>query len=129
MSDRDDLAELIADYPADTEKRDAADAVIAAGWRPPARKIQTVAELDELQPADALLESGKGERNDLAAVIRDNRGNVFARDMHNLEEEVAHGRPAGWWETGTGRDDRDSTTMTFPVTVLLVPAAEVNCGG
>ncbi|MGW0637396.1 hypothetical protein [Nocardia salmonicida] len=129
MSDRDDLAELIADYTADSEKRDAADAVIAAGWRPPARKIETAAELDELQPADALLESGKGERNDLAAVIRDSRGNVFARDMHNLEEEVAHGRPAGWWETGTGRDDRDSTTMTFPVTVLLVPAAEVNCGG
>ncbi|KQY32270.1 MULTISPECIES: hypothetical protein [Nocardia] len=89
--------------------------MIAAGWRPPARKIETAAELDELQPANALLDSGKCERNDLAAVIRDDRGNVFTRDMHNPEEEVAHGRPAGWWETGTSRDDRDSTTMTFPV--------------
>ncbi|WP_410875712.1 hypothetical protein [Nocardia sp. A7] len=130
MNDRDALIGIIeACTPRPVpESRKMATNILAAGWRPPARMISTAAELDELQSAAALLDSGRGERSELAAVIRDARGFVYSRDMHNLEEEVVHGRPAGWWEAGTSRDDRDSTTMTFPVTVLLDPTEEADHG-
>ncbi|MFD3594345.1 hypothetical protein ACFWU5_16600 [Nocardia sp. NPDC058640] len=104
--------------------RGVVDLVLAAGWRPPTRKIETADELDVLQPAQALLDANMDGRNDLAAVIRDDRGRVYTRDMDNLADELDKGRPAGWWETGTDRDDRDSHTMAYPVTVLLNPTEE-----
>ena len=126
-SDRDALVELV--LPIDWSGGSAgsiADAVIAAGWRPPARRIETPAELDALQPAQALLDTSMDGRNDLAAVIRDGRGRVFTRDMDNLDTEVVHGRPVGWWETGTDVD-YDSSAMTYPVTVLYVPTEALAC--
>lgn len=58
---RDDLADLIETEltyppmgdPGDTER--VADAVIAAGWRPPARVIETVEELDALPDGSIIL--------------------------------------------------------------------------
>ncbi|MEU3011087.1 hypothetical protein [Nocardia asteroides] len=49
-SDRETLAEIIdaASFQAPSYSADAADAVIAAGWRPPAREITDPAELDKL---------------------------------------------------------------------------------
>ena len=41
---RDQLAELVLNR----DEWDAADAILAAGWRPPARTVSTVEELDAL---------------------------------------------------------------------------------
>ena len=55
MSARDKLAEIISDAENCTDEEgswalpeDVADAVVAAGWRPPAREITTVEELEAL---------------------------------------------------------------------------------
>lgn len=55
MSVRDKLAEIISDAENCTDEEgswalpeDVADAVVAAGWRPPAREITTVEELEAL---------------------------------------------------------------------------------
>ena len=62
MSDttpRDQLAQIIYDtlngkYGDFTMPDDAADAIIAAGWRPPARTVTTVEQLDALPKGTAI---------------------------------------------------------------------------
>jgi hypothetical protein len=97
------------------------------GWRPAARIIETPAELDALHPAHAIVAADQEGRNDLAAVIETADGDVLTRDMLNLPDEIATGRHAGWWESGRERDDIDSSTVAFPVTVLREPK-ELNTG-
>lgn len=66
-SDRDQLAAILRghsmpsgepDFPAD-EYECCADAVIAAGWRPPTRVITTVDDLDALPVAAVILAGGQ----------------------------------------------------------------------
>ena len=63
MSVRDKLAEIISDAENCTDEEgswalpeDVADAVVAAGWRPPMRMIETVEELDALLPRTMILD-------------------------------------------------------------------------
>ncbi|MFJ4653793.1 hypothetical protein ACIP5Y_21210 [Nocardia sp. NPDC088792] len=98
-----------------------ADAVFHAGWRPPARRIETFDELNALQPVAAIcadLDEGNRPRS---VVIRDADGSILERDVDNAYDEMAEDRHAGWWATGTGRDDIDSTEVTLPATVLWHP--------
>ena len=75
-SDRDILADLIDahSFQAPSYSADAADAVIAAGWRPPPQVITTAEELDALPiGATILLERGVvaqavGGEEDIAAL-------------------------------------------------------------
>jgi hypothetical protein len=53
MSDRDTLASVIESVPGVYDSEQVADAVIAAGWRPPARVIETAEDLD--LPAGTLI--------------------------------------------------------------------------
>jgi len=91
------------------------------GWRPPARVVTTAEEMDALQPAQDVIDSGRSGANCWAAVICDAQGQVLTRDVDNLGDEVNQGRHAGWWLTGHTRDDIDSSTLTYPVTVLYAP--------
>ena len=63
MSARDKLAEIISDAENCTDEEgswalpeDVADAVVAAGWRPPMRVISTVEELEALLPRTMILD-------------------------------------------------------------------------
>ncbi|WP_454199536.1 hypothetical protein [Nocardia sp. Marseille-Q1738] len=98
-----------------------AGAAVQAGWRPPAQAIETAEELDALQSAQGLVDDERCGHVASAAVIRDADGDVYARDVDNVLDEVREGRHAGWWQIGTGRDDIDSSTLTYPVTVLWTP--------
>lgn len=100
MNARDDLADLIGDTwnampsPADHVWHILADGILAAGWRPPARTIDTAEELDALP---------------IGAVIRDGEGEVF--------EQWATGdwQAVGSLDTG---ESRLPSEAVFPVTVL-----------
>ena len=100
-----------------------AERLVAQGWRPPVQVIETVEELDALQPRSDILEywencHGRPE----AVVVRDAKGFTFERDTErgniDFEERCVH---ALWWEMGTDRDDVDSTKLNLPVTVLWSP--------
>lgn len=104
MSARDDLAELIGDTwnampsPADHVWHILADEILAAGFRAPARKIDTVEELDALP---------------YGTVIRDSDGDVC--------EAIGCGGSRGmrWIETGWS-DERGSAALST-ATVLWEP--------
>lgn len=62
MSDRDELAKIIYDvldpqYGDFCTPIDAADAIIAAGWRPPARTVTTVEEAKALRDGTLIVDS------------------------------------------------------------------------
>ena len=96
MSDttpRDQLAQIInehmeADYAM-------ADAIIAAGWRPPARTVTTVEELDAL-PKESVVRNA--ERTELCEKWHDNK----------------------WWEMGN-EYSFNSDGVALPATVLYEP--------
>ncbi|MEU2013074.1 hypothetical protein [Nocardia sp. NPDC019302] len=104
-----------------SNEHEVAEAILAAGWRPPAQVIETAEELDALQSAQGLVDDERCGHVASAAVIRDADGDVYARDVDNVLDEIREGRHAGWWQIGTGRDDIDSSTLTYPVTVLWAP--------
>ena len=67
MSARDELAQLLADdWNPDRDPiltamfRDYAESILTAGWRPPARIIETAEELDAL-PNEAVIRDANGE--------------------------------------------------------------------
>ncbi|MBW0275024.1 hypothetical protein ATM97_27875 [Nocardia sp. MH4] len=66
-SDRDTLTEIIdaASFQAPSYSACAADAVIAAGWRPPAREITDPAELDKL-PGRSIVVGTRGTHGGMA---------------------------------------------------------------
>lgn len=92
-----------------------------SSWQPPPRVIETAEELDALQSAQHLMDTNRCGHVASAAVIRDADGDVYARDVDNIPDEISEDRHAGWWQIGTGRDDIDSSTVAFPVTVLWEP--------
>ncbi|WP_280357119.1 hypothetical protein [Nocardia otitidiscaviarum] len=93
-----------------------------AGWRPPVRVIETVRALDALQSSAALAAAREHGYPVTPAVIADRFGDVYERDIDNVDEEVHGNLPhAGWWRTGSERDDFDSSNIPLPVTVLREP--------
>lgn len=125
MTDRDDLDGLLLGKNIQRFRYEKVRAaLVAEGWRPPPRVIETVAELDALQPAQEVIDSGRSGATCFAAVIEDAKGRIFERDVDNLHDEVNEGRHTGWWITGHGRDDIDSTWVAYPVTVLREPEEE-----
>ncbi|WP_029923898.1 hypothetical protein [Nocardia otitidiscaviarum] len=129
-SDRDTLAQIMRDhrsplpnvgYPGD-EYDCCADALLAAGVRPPVRVIETVRALDALQSSAALAAAREHGYPVTPAVIADRFGDVYERDTDNVDEEVHGNLPhAGWWRTGSERDDFDSSNIPLPATVLREP--------
>jgi len=107
MSARDDLADLLVGADDTSWEMDLdcpvtnwwglAAAVIAAGWRPPARRIETVEELDALPDM---------------AIIRDCLGNVLEAAVHDQDGLIE------WWATGS---DDDDYPVTFPAWVVWEP--------
>ena len=101
MTTRDQLAQIIYDtlngqYGDFNMPDDAADKIIAAGWRPPARTIATVEELDALPEG---------------TVIRSADGWAWQRDNHN-----------GFWYTIASEDDSTPGDFAYyPLTVLYEP--------
>lgn len=129
-SDRDTLAALLAHArrgvtaKVNDNDRAQAAAAIEAGWRPPARVIKTVAELDALQTATEISRHFEEHgRTPEGVVIRTAEGRVLQRDVDNSELELAEHLHAGWWLVGSDADDIDSVELSFPVTVLLEPKA------
>ncbi|MFC4124901.1 hypothetical protein [Nocardia rhizosphaerae] len=103
MSDRDTLIELIDDTRADGHSpSEAADYLLDAGWRPPAREVDDTWELDAL-PQGAVVASGDSD--------------VFQRCV------------GGWFEPGR-LEPLDSAELVGhlvghgPVTVVYVPTEE-----
>lgn len=128
---RDQLAEIInteitrqvevhASYISALYETELADAILAAGFRPPARVIDTPGELDALQPAQALIDDCRAGDNTSAAIIQDAHRHVYTRDVDNLEAEADGGWRSGWWKTGTDREF-DSGDLAYPITVLWTP--------
>ncbi|OCK13485.1 hypothetical protein [Cutibacterium avidum] len=105
MSARDDLADLIEVADANTWDKTTpvpnwqqiADAVLAAGWRPPARKIETVEELDALP---------------LGTAVQTPNGAVFVADWRSEGALI--------WLVSEG-DGWTSEEMELPATVLWEP--------
>ena len=94
MSDttlRDQLAKLIVNR----DEFDGAEAILAAGWRPPARVVTTVKELDAL-PRQTIIRSADGW--------------AWQRDNHN-----------GFWYTIASEDDSTPGDFAYPLTVLYEP--------
>jgi len=96
-----DLAEEIiaAGFHRDCTATDIADAILAAGWRPPARKIETVEELNAVSDM---------------AIIRDCLGNVLEAAVHDQDGLIE------WWATGSADD---CYPVSLPATVLWEPEA------
>lgn len=102
-----------------------ADSLIEAGWHPPTEVITTPVELDELQSTAVLAAAREHGYAITPAVIEDRHGDVYERDIDNTDSEVMGELPhAGWWKTGSERDDFDSSNIPLPVTVLRTPAPE-----
>lgn len=119
------VGQLLGELEAERTRCDkAAEALLAEGWRPPARAIETVKDMDALQAAQDVIDAGRSGVNCWAAVIQDAHGAVYTRDVDNLQDEVDQGGHAGWWITGSGRDDIDSSTLVYPVTVLWMPEVD-----
>lgn len=82
MSDqtpREQLAALIDEhsFQAPSYSEEAADAVIAAGWRPPARVIRTPAEMASVPRRTVILSAG----GSIACRYDETRGVVFGTDI------------------------------------------------
>lgn len=121
-SDRETLSDEILNCRyAGMSANETADAILAAGWRPPAQVIESVAELDAVQSVQSLVDDERCGHVASAVVIRDADGDVYTRDVDNVLDEIREGRHAGWWQNGTGRDDIDSSRLSYPVTVLWSP--------
>lgn len=76
---RDDLADLIDEF-IDSYPDRIADAIIAAGWRPPARKIETVGELEALPDGSVVLD----RQHDVA---EKHSGRLLYRETRNMPLE------------------------------------------
>ncbi|MEV6432867.1 hypothetical protein [Nocardia sp. NPDC051463] len=107
MSDRDTLADLIYDS-RDDSANGIADAVIAAGWRPPAQVIETPENEGDYTAAIAALDALPHD-----TVIK-------------IRSYVYQGIGSGWWEA-IGRRRQFSTEQVVDVadgdsvTVLYAP--------
>ncbi|WP_068059257.1 hypothetical protein [Nocardia xishanensis] len=122
MPDRDTLADIVRQHVSYDHQQATVDAILAAGWQPPARVIESVDELDRLQSAQALTDARDRWESVVPAVIEDARGHIYERDVDNVESELSGGLPhAGWWKTGTDNEDYDSSTIPLPVKVLRRP--------
>ena len=103
MSDttpRDQLAQIIYDtlnrkYGDFTMPDDAADAIIRAGWRPPARTVTTVEQLDALPVGSIVVRSASG-----TIACRYDKWNAVALGV---------GAPFDW------------TVLALPLTVIYEP--------
>lgn len=108
MSDptpRDQLAQIIYDtlngqYGDFCMPDDAADAILAAGWRPPARVVTTVEELDALPDRSVIVAADYTILQCVGSGQPDWDGNVWC------DEE------SRWWGSGD---------VTIPATVLYEP--------
>lgn len=100
MSDRDELAKLVVNR----DEWDAADAILAAGWRPPARTVTTVEELDALAVGSVVFEGDHATPDDT--------GMGFS-----VMPGVFHRFPDGWYVVA-GYGPRD---VPLPATVLWGP--------
>lgn len=87
MSNRDDLAKLLADdWNPDRDPiltamfRDYAATILKAGWRPPARTIETDEELDALPEGSVVLD----RQHDVA---EKHSGRLFYRETRNMPLE------------------------------------------
>lgn len=117
-NERDELADLIEDAVDDAiynaadappsltgiVATRAADAVLGAGWRPPARLVYTVEELDALPEGSVIRTAGYGgqyapriaEKNDVALgisywqVANDDSIDVTSDELDDLPAEVIH---------------------------------------
>lgn len=89
--DRDDLAATVSEFfaPTDTTEN-VADAIIASGWRPPARVVTTVGELDALKSGTA---------------VQDTRGFVWVRG-------------GSYWGTVFSAPNHTAVSIPLPATVL-----------
>ena len=110
MSDttpRDQLAEIIEDISSDEWRGDwisVADAILAAGFRPPARVVTTVEELDALAVGTVVMEGDHGTPDDTGWGFKTMPG-------------VFHRFPEGWHVvSGVGERVPD-----LPATVLWEP--------
>lgn len=103
-SDRDTLAELIDahSFQAPSYSEEAADAVIAAGWRPPAREIEKQADIDALP---------------VGSIVHD----AFAAACTRV-----HPDPVVGWVRATSavRGGRHCHPPYLPATVLYAPTEE-----
>ena len=115
MSDttaRDQLADIISRVATFEEgswalPEDVADAIIAAGWRPPARVVTTVEELDALAMGTVIMEGDHGTPDDTGWGFKTMPG-------------VFHRFPDGWHVVaGIGEHASD-----LPATVLWEPETE-----
>lgn len=107
MSDRDTLTEIInaASFQAPSYSACAADAVIAAGWRPPAREITTVEERDALP---------------VGSIVVD----FFEAGCTRISTEP----PYGWVRVSSALTmGRQYGVPHLPVTVVYVPTEEADC--
>lgn len=108
MSDRDTLAELIDthSFQAPGYSADAAEAVIAAGWRPPAREITTIEERDALP---------------VGSIVVD----FFEAGCTRISAEP----PYGWVRVSSALPmGRQYGVPHLPATVLYVPTEEAPRG-
>lgn len=96
MSDRDELARLIVNR----DEFDGADAIVDAGWRPPARVVTTVEEVDALPDRSVVVAANRTILQCVGSVQPDWDGNVWC------DEE------SRWWGSGD---------VTLPATVLWEP--------
>lgn len=84
--------------------------------------IRSIRELDRLQPSATLAAAREFGYAITAAVIEDAHGDIYERDIDNADDEVMGRLPhAGWWKTGSERDDFDSSNIPLPVKVLRAP--------
>lgn len=88
-SDRDQLVSVLIEHVVTDDYlslKDAAEAILAAGWRPPARRIETAEELDAL-PVDTVI-----------------------RWADTVEQHIG----SGWWIT-PGTDDHSHSEQIIDV--------------
>ena len=104
MSARDKLAEIISDAENCTDEEgswalpeDVADAVVAAGWRPPAREITTVEELEALPnneeraiPQEALEAACNAFQRPNRMLVNTSDGNLKGRLEAAFEVALPH---------------------------------------
>lgn len=84
--------------------------------------IRTIRALDRLQPSKTLAAAREFGYAITPAVIEDAHGDIYERDIDNTNSEIMGGLPhAGWWKTGSERDDFDSSNIPLPVRVLRAP--------
>lgn len=112
MSDRDDLAKAVDSCcwcPYDPPSTDEiVDAVLAAGWRPPARTITSADELDALPVGTVLVEGGHATPDEVVFGGLMTMPGVFHRFPDGWHVVAGHGaRPVPLpaivlWEPGDG---------------------------